>query len=165
MRLQQYLNFEDRPRWAHIADRLLAKHIPIQYGVADEKAAMNTFLQTWKATTRMNKNHTSETLRNMIKSARKYGAQLWTNHPSEKTKGQMPIWYHPASKSSVEAVANSYWSNCQRKNHNIILVEQMMNFTSHLEMHGIREVEDIPDDRRACTICAADEEKGCIDPL
>jgi len=48
MMIQSYLNFEEtRPRWAYLADHLIAKHVTSSAGMISPTAQINTFIQTW----------------------------------------------------------------------------------------------------------------------
>ncbi|KAF5335692.1 hypothetical protein D9611_009597 [Ephemerocybe angulata] len=169
MRAVRFLDLEFPPRWAIITRYLLAKNIPSQYGPIDHRSAQNMYLLNWAAAKPESKSAASLFTREMIKTAEEFGLCLWTNHPSEKVKRDMPIWLHPASKKSRTASdASTYWTRCQRDKHNIHTVGEMHDFVAQLESHT-RVLHEDPerssDHDCACAMCSADEAKGCLAPV
>ncbi|KAF5313488.1 hypothetical protein D9611_008631 [Ephemerocybe angulata] len=167
MRLKRYLDFERRPRWALIADYLLSRNVPKMYGDINPDDLVNMFTQTWKAAKQTNRSVAPQPIREMIKTASKYGARLWTNHPSESLKRAMPIWFHVASKRSQAASnASNHWTRCQRDVHKIETMGQMFDYSNEEETHTLTTDENDPEypDDCICERCNADRAKGCLHP-
>ncbi|KAF6760826.1 hypothetical protein DFP72DRAFT_804563 [Ephemerocybe angulata] len=166
MRAVRLLDLENQPRWAIITNHLLSKNIPSQFGPIDQRSARNMYLQNWEAAKRESKSAASFFTREMIKTTDELGLRLWTNHPSEKVKRDMPIWLHPASKKGRTASdASTYWTRCQRDKHKITTVGEMTDFVSELDTHVHVPHTDPERDSVhdcACEMCATDEAKGCL---
>src|ERR1700710_118932 len=55
MKIKTYLNLAaNRPRWAKVANTLIAKSIPASHKVEDDISATNMFLQSWSPTMNCN---------------------------------------------------------------------------------------------------------------
>ncbi|KAH6874106.1 hypothetical protein BKA70DRAFT_1129390, partial [Coprinopsis sp. MPI-PUGE-AT-0042] len=123
MRLQAYLRFgQDRPRWAFLADQLLAKNIPQRHKVDDPGVALNMFLQSWEATTRTDRSKAPWVIRQMVKSAKDYNVTFLPQNPSDLLRRSMPIWHHLGLAGDGNSRRNSSHSNCLRTTHEILTV-------------------------------------------
>ncbi|KAF8993828.1 hypothetical protein BDQ17DRAFT_1392526 [Cyathus striatus] len=68
MKLQHYLDLsENRPRWAYLADNLIAREIPKDSLLKNRKIAVNCFLQNWLP--KQTKTNLPGNLRKMLKVA------------------------------------------------------------------------------------------------
>ena len=82
MELKSYLQLDEgRPRWAKVADVLMAENIPKDQNVRDEVAMQNTFLQTWTVKTGA-RSRLPKNLSKMIWTAKKYDVDLNPPLPS-----------------------------------------------------------------------------------
>ncbi|KAI0687596.1 hypothetical protein C8Q76DRAFT_772165 [Earliella scabrosa] len=116
--LKGYLNLSPaRPKWAAIADLLLARAVAAESKDTDPEARVNAFLQTWKVSTRAAA-RLPEDLRRMIKTAKKYGVVADSPNPSREIKAAMPIWYHVGLLDG-RSTANSGASKCLRDRHDV----------------------------------------------
>ena len=100
--VQSYLKLgADRPTWALIADALFGHDVPGEPKAVESSpsARINQFLQTWqsrkvkkKCPTPNGEDTTNipDDLREMLKTARKYGVRLETPHPAEEAKLELP---------------------------------------------------------------------------
>lgn len=170
MRLKRYM---ERPRWAPIVDALLALNIPKQNGNILPRSAINCFTQNWNPAKQTNRSSAPLPIREMIKTANKYGTSLWTNHPSESLKREMPIWLHLGSKRRRHASdANDLWAKCQRDKHDIKTTGEMFDHARKESEHTLTPAEGtLPSPNSAtpvrceCDDCKKDRAKGCNDPI
>ncbi|KAF5341067.1 hypothetical protein D9611_005971 [Ephemerocybe angulata] len=168
MRLKRYLDFTRRPRWAFIADYLLARNIPKSYGQVNPDDLVNMYLQSWNAAKKTNKSVAPQPIREMMKTAEKYGARMWTNHPSESLKRAMPAWFHIASKrSAAGSNATNCWTRCQKERHKIETMGDLSNYALEAQSHELATGGDERDPPVSCTCerCELDRSLGCIDPI
>ena len=159
MWLRSYLNLSpDRPRWAWLADVLLSDAAAASARNVDAAAKVNTFLQTWKVSTRVIAGLPDE-LRRMVKVAEKYRVQLAAQNPSEEMKKALPIWYH-GGEGPGRQVANSTASACLRENHGVTTVGETMIVARRTRDRNHRDRSNCQ-----CLDCEADRRsKGCDNP-
>ncbi|PPQ71498.1 hypothetical protein CVT26_011265, partial [Gymnopilus dilepis] len=94
MKLKTYLQPPDKkPRWAKVADALVASSTPkIQERIA-KADKINTFLQTW--TPKIARDTLlPKSIREMLKAAKKYKLDLDPPTIDTDIKRDMPVWYH-----------------------------------------------------------------------
>jgi hypothetical protein len=89
-----YLNFSPLcPAWAAIIDLIISKAAPL--GTL-QLARMNTFLQSWDIPSHGARlNLLNDLIIRMIKTAKKYYANIATICLSPQLCTQLPAWYHP----------------------------------------------------------------------
>ena len=96
-KVRSYLNFEQRPTWAHVADDLLrlnAAGPPTL--MADNKSRLNPFLQSWRPKTSGKYCTLPNSLIHMLRTAKKYNVMLAPIALSKNLKDSLPIWSHLA---------------------------------------------------------------------
>lgn len=136
MKLKSYLRMDDkRPRWAKMADSLIGQNIPIAHNICDRESIRNTFLQTWTAKTGA-KSELPQSLREMLQAAKRHSVDLNPPLPSSSLCNQMPIWFHKGQDENKCPQNNGKWADCQRHQHNIQTVGEMVWYVS--ETDGIR---------------------------
>ncbi|KAH9857506.1 hypothetical protein C2E23DRAFT_713787, partial [Lenzites betulinus] len=94
MWLRSYLDLSGlRPRWAHLADALIAKAILASERRVAPTARVNIFLQTWNTNTSILAGMPRDLAR-MLKAAKRYGVALDAQNPSNDLAEALPVWYH-----------------------------------------------------------------------
>lgn len=162
MWLKEYLQLnDDRPKWAFLADRLLAKAVTGAGRNTVPMARFNAFLQTWKVST-----HPAaklpEQLKKMVKAAAKYGVRVEVANPDEGLKLAMPSWYHIGSTVD-RVVMNTPGLQCLRENHNVKTIADCMDIAARLRRQGSSYHMKAP--RCTCFDCKRDKElTGCMNP-
>jgi len=71
----------------------------------------------------------------------------------------MPIWDHIGVKNLFRGRENTKWADCQRRNHQIMTMEHMMNYTSKIQMPNHRRCK-----KCACVECRNMRSLGCSHP-
>ncbi|KAH9851468.1 hypothetical protein C2E23DRAFT_706454, partial [Lenzites betulinus] len=121
MWLKAYLDISPaRPRWAFIADALIARAILASERRVEPVARINTFLQTWEANT-TSPSGLPKDLSRMIRVAKRSGTRIDSQSPSGKLAAALPVWYHFAL-THTRGAANSKSAKCLRHNHEVITV-------------------------------------------
>ncbi|KAF9552435.1 hypothetical protein CPC08DRAFT_698610, partial [Agrocybe pediades] len=93
IKLRTYLNEpKKRPRWASIADELIARTSALSQGVSDE-LKVNTFLQSWTAYTTA-RSALPAGLRKMLSVAAKHNVTIDPPLVAKEVRRAMPAWYH-----------------------------------------------------------------------
>ncbi|KAI0741086.1 hypothetical protein C8Q76DRAFT_609203, partial [Earliella scabrosa] len=119
--LKDYLDLSPlRPKWAYVADALLARAAPKSTRAKDPVTRVNAFLQRWQASTRRTAGLPND-LRRMVQAGKKYGVGLVTMKPSPNLKGAMPIWHH-MGEGPGKNVADTVASHCLRERHGVATV-------------------------------------------
>lgn len=125
MWLKGYLNFGPRrPKWAYVADSLLAKAILAENKRVDKDARLNSFLQKWDVSLRRERGLPND-LRRMVKAGRKYGVIVDAVNPSEEIKAKLPVWYH-IGRGEGRSKDNTMAARCLRQNHGVDTVEETL---------------------------------------
>ena len=145
--LKEYLTTgPSRPKWAAIADNLLAKAVAASSRNVDSTARINTFLQKWNVSTRQSAGLPRD-LRRMVAAANKYEVRIEANNPARELRDLLPIWYHLGT--TVEKImGNSPSNKCLRENHRVVTVLDCMGVAAR-----IRGCED----HRNSPACPCDE--------
>jgi len=159
MKLKSYLRLdESRPRWAKVADVLMADNIPKAQNVQDEVAMQNTFLQTWTVKTGA-RSQLPKSLSRMLRAAKKYNVDLNPPLPSMSLRQQMPVWFHKGQNPELIPRNNGPWADCQRQVHNIRTVGEMEMYVRETlsQRHNMRI-------NCACNPCKAARNRGCPNP-
>ncbi|KAK7037502.1 hypothetical protein VNI00_010994 [Paramarasmius palmivorus] len=119
MWLKSYLQLdENRPLWGHLADALIAHHMPSAEKKIDPEIKINIFQQSWK-TQMGTKSGLPDELRNMLKIAQKYRLEMDAITTSRDTLRSIPIWYHKEADKKIRHLNNSKASRCLRTNHHV----------------------------------------------
>ena len=130
MKCRRYLSFgPQRPLWAYVADILVRRKINKNNIAESQLTAANIFLQSWTVNTRKSSS-LSEPVKKMLATAKKFGISLAPMQASPELARSMPIWYHASPKPGVRQQNNSKWAKCQRINHNIKTVGDMLDYVS-----------------------------------
>ncbi|KAF5330225.1 hypothetical protein D9611_010656 [Ephemerocybe angulata] len=146
-----------QPTWCKLAARQLAKAAVKKYTNVGEAALVSPFLQTWRVN--LSAKDLPENLRQMMRVAYKYNTKLITINPSTETKRQMPLWYHIGNKDKLVSIYGDCWGICQRENHAIIRVGEMVDHTDNLNTPGCSQRKNCK-----CPNCKSDRLKGCENP-
>jgi len=159
MKIKSYLNFgPERPRWAKVADILIAENMPKgqQGRVRDDASRCNTFLQNWTTKKKGNSN-LPESLRRMLNVAEKYNVSIDPPVISQNIKREMPVWHHNGFKKDCIIQNNNQWAKCQREVHEIRTVGEMEKYVQRIPRHSGNK-------RCPCDKCKAARAKGCEHP-
>ncbi|OJT13721.1 Transposon TX1 uncharacterized 149 kDa protein [Trametes pubescens] len=161
MRLKDYLNLSvNRPRWALVADVLLARAVAASSRATEPRARVNAFLQTWDISTR-NAKGLPEDLRRMIKVAKKYRVCCDVRVAKRELKEVMPAWYHLAAEPG-RSTANSVSAKCLRRAHGARSVGECERVAARLRPEN---TEHVPRSDCECRECDADRSEGkCGNP-
>ena len=117
--LEEYMRTgETRPKWAYIADALLARAVTARSRNVDNAARINTFLQTWDVTASKQAGLPND-LRRMVKTAKKYNVKMDSPNPAKELRDAMPIWYHLGIDLG-KTMANTTSGRCLRDNHQVV---------------------------------------------
>ncbi|KAH6916525.1 hypothetical protein BKA70DRAFT_1092987 [Coprinopsis sp. MPI-PUGE-AT-0042] len=165
MRLKVYLMMgPKRPKWAYTADRLLALNIPRKHRVLEPGSSMNMFLQSWEATTRGDRSRAPKTIREMVKTAKKYGVKFVPGEMDNNTRDSMPLWFHIGFDESKKRNQNSKTAVCLRTMHEIATVGDAREFEEKNKplTHKKRQRPPLP--KCQCEECTVLRETGCIGP-
>ncbi|PPQ81141.1 hypothetical protein CVT26_011105, partial [Gymnopilus dilepis] len=159
MKLKTYLDLSPtRPRWAYIADELIVRNSPSSENRIDNLLKKNIFLQSW--TTKLgNKSTLPTSLQRMLKVARKHNVSLDAPKLHNTLKRSLPIWYHKGLDETKSPKNNSPWARCQRQNHLIMTVGEMVDYATVAlpRRHNYRR-------NCACQPCKSARSQGCIHP-
>ena len=159
MKVKSYLNFgPERPRWAKVADTLIAENMPKgqQSQVRDDASRRNTFLQNWSTKKKGNSN-LPESLRRMLNVAEKYNVSVDPPVISQNVKRGMPIWHHIGFKKDCIVQNNNQWAKCQREVHEIQTIGDMEKYIQRNPRHSGNK-------RCPCDKCKTARTKGCEHP-
>ncbi|KAI0722998.1 hypothetical protein C8Q76DRAFT_767047 [Earliella scabrosa] len=127
MWLRSYLTLgERRPKWAYVADALIARAVIAADRNVEEAAKVNLFLQTWKVNTRRGRD-LPEDLRRMLKAGEKYKVRIEAPNPAKKMKLALPLWYH---------IGRSEGSKCLRQNHGVATERPRMRQPGQMRRRG-----------------------------
>ncbi|TBU53794.1 hypothetical protein BD310DRAFT_785919, partial [Dichomitus squalens] len=165
MWLKSYLDFtSDRPKWAFVADDILAVNVPKSVRPRERQLRLNMFLQSWNAKKRAAKNIPNE-LRAMIAVADKYNLQVNALAPSRHIMRAMPMWDHVRAKKPAlnQACISSIGTvQCIKENHGLLTVGDFCDL-AELKADVSHTLED---DRCECEICTSMRDVlGCRCPM
>jgi hypothetical protein len=160
MKLKSYLRFDEhRPRWAKVADALINQNVSKHWNVQDGESKVNTFLQNWAPATRKG-SKLPNSIREMIKTAKKYHVSLNPPLPCPTLRNNMPIWFHNGQDQEKHPQNNGRWAKCQRDNHSFLTVKEMNTYVN--ETQGFRHSARV---NCSCPPCRAARNKGCENPI
>ncbi|KAH9850519.1 hypothetical protein C2E23DRAFT_869957 [Lenzites betulinus] len=160
MWLKSYLDLSpSRPRWAFVADALIARAVTAPSRRTDPRARINAFLQTWSVNTARPAGLPRD-LAKMIKTARKYGVEPDSPRPGGDLIKALPLWYHFAL-TQERCSANAKSNRCLRTVHNVLTVADCIPIANRAETEPTHKNKK--DCRCAC--CESDRlTLGCDNP-
>lgn len=130
--LKSYLDLSaNRPRWAYIADRIMAFHAPNTDQCVDPALRINMFIQRWGTSSQK----LPPDLKRMVDVSKKYGLEVDMLAPSRSIARRMPIWYHIFSSGS-RSLFNSGPSTCLKNIHHAYDIGEMERLTRRLNAPG-----------------------------
>lgn len=162
--LREYLlGGADRPRWAVVADAILARSTTAAARNVEDLAKVNTFTQTWSVSTHHSVGLRRD-LRRMMKTATKYNLAISTNNPTEVFKAALPMWYH-VGEADGRSLANTLSARCLREKHGVLTVGECAAVAERLSRRGATGSPHTPKRTCMCYECERDRTvKGCDDP-
>ncbi|KAF5376294.1 hypothetical protein D9615_008538 [Tricholomella constricta] len=117
MWLKSYLDLGNkRPLWASVADELLALNVPKTETNVDKRVRHNVFLQSWKSSS-SGKAGISADIRNLQKTAKKFGLRTEGIAFSKDIANMRPIWYHCDASKKIRRLNNGATSECLKSKH------------------------------------------------
>ncbi|KAJ7770093.1 hypothetical protein B0H16DRAFT_1777204 [Mycena metata] len=155
MKLKSYLDMENRPVWAKVADKNLAKKDKKTSKVA-EYSRVNMFLQTWAP----KHSNLSPKTKKMVNTGVKYGLKFDTLNPTKGISEQLPLWHHFGEDGGKRRINNTAPCQCLRNMHHAKYAEDAIVMASRLD-----DPEHIP--RKTCMCIACMEDRtlvGCENP-
>lgn len=161
MWLKEYMKLgRERPRWAYLADALIARAVAAASKSVDWDARVNYFLQTWNVSTRQSAG-LPEHLRRLVKAASVHGMRLELPKPAEDLKKELPIFYHIGGANG-RCTENSPALRCLRERHRVRTVADCAAAADHLNRSRTNHV---PRRNCECTDCDSDRRRlGCDNP-
>lgn len=139
MRLSDYLNMSmERPRWALVADAILAKAVASSAKGTEPKARLNSFLQKWEISTRYAAKLPPD-LRRMVIVAKKYGVRCDVCVAKKNLKNAMPVWYHLGMESG-RTIVKTIAGACLRERHGVRTVAQCAEVAERLRPENVAHV-------------------------
>lgn len=161
MKLKDYLNMSvTRPRWALVADAILARAVAALSKATDPGARLNTFLQRWDVSTRHSKGLPVD-LRRMILTAKKYSVSCDVRVASKALKGAMPVWYHIGGELG-RSTAKTAAGRCLRNRHAVVTVADAEAVARRLRPD---DPDHVPRRDCECEACEEDRaERQCPNP-
>lgn len=127
MQAKRYLNMgESHPTWAKLADSLIRANINKKWDVKEEEAYQNVFLQTLTVNMRGNRDNLPRSIREMLKTTKKYNVIVSPIQLKPKTRLELPIWHHTGLVGMKNLGYNMASARCQRKNHKIKTVGDLL---------------------------------------
>ncbi|KAF5381553.1 hypothetical protein D9615_005523 [Tricholomella constricta] len=162
-KLRSYLRFDDeRPRWAKVADELMGRNISTRRRVRDETSIVNPYLQNYTVKTRMSNTTLPESLIRMLRTADKHNVSFAPIALSTELKNEMPMWYHVGVTNNKTLINNDDWARCQRHNHKITTVGEMLTYINKRPTPGERTHKERVN--CACKCCQRSRRLGCQNP-
>ncbi|TFK94841.1 hypothetical protein K466DRAFT_617099, partial [Polyporus arcularius HHB13444] len=150
-----------RPRWAYVADVLLAKAVTADSRSFEREARINVFLQSW----RVSLSHMVKLpgyLRSLIRIARKFDVRFDALDPGDDIKDALPFWRHFAlSEDTRHATSKSV--RCLMTSHGVLEVGQACRVVTRLHSVGVPSAHR-PSVGCQCADCAFDRAAGCDNP-
>ena len=157
--IKRYLDFSpNRPKWAKVMDLIIDTSAPLN---TIPKARNNPFLQSWNPPTRgqRTKNLSNEAKR-MIRTSRKFNANLAAIRITPTLRAQLPAWYHVAA--NARPITNAA-SKCLLERHNITKVADLLRISGRVRRNTVDSLHE-PNPRCVCDDCIDDRLKGCRNP-
>jgi len=126
--LKAYLNFSPScQQWATITDHIILAATPPS---PVENAGNNPFLQTWTISLQGSRaNNLNDDIRRMLKTARKYNANLATIKMTPSLLSQLPAWYHPFAEQKP---LNNNRIKCLLQKHKVAQVADLVKISARI---------------------------------
>ncbi|KAI0030514.1 hypothetical protein K488DRAFT_87675 [Vararia minispora EC-137] len=157
--LQRYLAEDNRPRWALLADTLLASDTPTDEANIDPIAKINFFLQTWR--TRQRGSGLPPTLRAMLLATKSTGIAVDTISPSPQLNLALPAWYHLGiGRKTLHILQRSATATCIRHSHRVRTVSDLVIFTARSRRTANRDAIPLHSDIQACACDACNLDRA-----
>ena len=121
---------QSRPRWAYLADTLLARAIASQFRHVCMDVRINTFLQTWEVSPRKSSG-IPEDLAAMIRTAKRYQVRVESPNPTQHLKETMPVWYSWGATEGRQKI-NTETGRCLTERHNVLTVRECIAVASRI---------------------------------
>jgi hypothetical protein len=118
-------NDEERPKWAWAVNEILVD-ARASNPTIDPNIITEWVEQKWKS--KINVDKIPQSLRNLIKAAKRYNIKVSMVRALTELKLQMPTFSHPGRRTNRRENTNR--SKCLRKNHAIILTGDLASFTN-----------------------------------
>ena len=155
--LRDYLTFgPDRPLWALVADKILARGIRRAEDSLPLDLRQNIFLQSWSAKTTA----VPHRLRKSFKVAKELGLRREGLAFERQILREMPIWLHGEADGRMRRRNHSKASKCLQTAHKLVTVGEAEKLAANLE-----QADHKPRRNCACAKCKAiRHETGCQNP-
>ncbi|KAF9552530.1 hypothetical protein CPC08DRAFT_622525, partial [Agrocybe pediades] len=95
----------------------------------------------------------------LLREAEKSNLALDIPSPSVTLLRSLPIWHHKYLRRNQGAKNNSKWADCQRLNHGIMTVGEMLDYIRVPFTGAHRPIAGC-----GCDVCRADRLIGCNNP-
>ncbi|TBU40887.1 hypothetical protein BD309DRAFT_821296, partial [Dichomitus squalens] len=164
MWLKAYLDFsEDRPKWAYIADDILATNVPKNCRPEERALRVNTFLQRWQPKQKSAGKIPSE-LKAILTVAKKHNLVLNALAPARAIQRQLPMWDHAkADRQKLRKLSanDARTVHCLKSKHKLLLVGDFEHLSNQMD-----SAEHISlNDECECRVCMEIENGvGCLHP-
>jgi ribonuclease HI len=159
MWLKTYLTSSaPRPTWARITDILIDAAAPKE---TNQKARMNTFLQTWKPHSRgIRAKLRNDDIIRMLKVGRKYNLTFSAIRLSPRLKEQLPAWYHPGTEQRQTKIQTT---RCLIEVHDVLAIADLIRISRRLQNPPLPRPHT-PSAWCICSECILDQIKKCKNP-
>ncbi|KAJ8457104.1 hypothetical protein ONZ45_g18449 [Pleurotus djamor] len=137
--IKEYLNLDNRPLWALLADDIIARAALKKDKNIPRDVKYNMFLQTWRPKTIANDDIFPKHLKSIIKTATKYGLRIETVDITRGLAREMPVWLHARTGARTKRISLSTKNNCLKNNHKLRTVgdaEDVANVLTHNDHTG-----------------------------
>lgn len=166
----------NRPRWAYVADEILATHIGIYNNVKDQDSLVHQALQAFKVVNKSRISPLPESLKRMLQVKDKYNVIFDPPAMGEALKGELPAWYHISGNQKpddAEGEENNPTPRRTRKVNTNNLTDAVCLRT----VHKVRIVRDLTEQAKRlednehkarknckCAFCKETRAAGCSNP-
>ena len=147
-----------RPTWARITDILIDAAAPKE---TNQKARINTFLQTWKPHMRGARAVIgNEDIIRMLKVGRKYQLTFQTIRLAPHLIKQLPAWHHPGTEHTR---TKSQTAKCLIEVHEALTIADLIRISSRIRIPPLPRPHT-PSAWCNCPECVRDRIKKCKNP-
>lgn len=155
--LRDYLTFgPDRPLWALVADKILARSIRTAEVNLPFDLRQNVFLQSWSAKT----SAIPHRLRKSFKVAHELGLRREGLAFERRILRDMPIWLHGEASNRMRRLNHSRASRCLHEAHKLVTVGEAEDLAKNLA-----NADHKPRRNCACVECKrVRRETACLNP-
>ena len=171
----------DRPRWAWVADEIIARNASTKINLTDNESVVNTALQDIPAVLRSKKAKLPATLKRMLTTGREFNIVFDPPSLSESVKRALPFPYHigrklldvdsnelsddddaseiPRTRTRKTNVNNLKEAACLRTHHKLLTTGDVLDFISTLPNHNHAARKNCK-----CEACKRHRNNGCENP-